>query len=125
MADFGGLSGNEALALAVATGSTLRDAAAAAGVSERTATRRAAEPAFQARVEALRAELVSCAVGQLAGLLTDATTTLRRALVCGVPAVEVRAALGIHAHLLKVREATVLEQRLRALEDQMAKGNQR
>jgi hypothetical protein len=98
----------------------VRDAARAAGLSERTAARRAGDPAFRARVNALRGEVVSAAVGQLAALLVDATGALRRALTCGSAAVEVRAALGIIDHLLKVREQTELEERLRTLEQRMA-----
>jgi hypothetical protein len=54
------------------------------------AARRAADPAFRARVDALRGELVSDAVGRLAALLADATGALKRALTCSSSAVEVR-----------------------------------
>src|SRR5258708_24268460 len=45
---------DEALAMALASGQTLRDAAVVAGVSERAATRRWADAAFRGPVDAAR-----------------------------------------------------------------------
>jgi hypothetical protein len=50
MAHRGRRNADEALALALASGQTLRDAAAAAAISERTAARRWADPGFRRRV---------------------------------------------------------------------------
>lgn len=119
MAGGGRKSADDALAAALAAGQTLRDAATAAGVSERTAARRAADPAFQRRVEALRAELVSAALGRLAALLSDATDALKRAVSCGKVATEVKAATAIFQQLLKVRDQTIPEERLAAIEEQL------
>jgi hypothetical protein len=69
---------DEPLALAIATGMTIRDAAHAAGVSERTAARRAAEPEFRHRVTQLRGDMVARASGQMADAMTEAATELRR-----------------------------------------------
>jgi hypothetical protein len=57
----------EPAALALARGSTVKDAAAVAGVSERAVALWKLDPPFQARVEELRAELFAAAVGRLAG----------------------------------------------------------
>jgi hypothetical protein len=57
---------DEALALAVASGQTLRAAAAAAGIGERTVVRRMADLAFRRRVSELRAEMVAQALGKMA-----------------------------------------------------------
>jgi hypothetical protein len=53
MARCGGQNADEALALALAAGQTLRAAAVTVGVSERTAARRWATPAFRPRVSQL------------------------------------------------------------------------
>jgi hypothetical protein len=76
MADNGRKKRDDALALALAAGQTVRDAAAAAGVSERTATRRLTDPGFRKRVAALRAELVQAAVARLQSSVGQAVDTL-------------------------------------------------
>jgi chemotaxis protein histidine kinase CheA len=118
-------TGDEVLALAIASGHTIKDAAALANLAERTAYRHAAEPAFRARVQAIRSEMMSTAVGQLAAILTTATDALKRNLTCGNPAVEVRSAVAVLEQTLKLREQTEIETRLLALEEQAAaKGKQ-
>src|SRR5262245_33167553 len=58
---------DHALALALAGGKTLRDAAAAVGVGERTVRRRWADQAFRRRVSELQQEMV----GRCLGRMTD------------------------------------------------------
>jgi hypothetical protein len=65
MAGNGRRKGDDALVLALASGQTVRDAACAAGVGERTATRRWADPDFRRRVARRRAELAARAAGRL------------------------------------------------------------
>jgi hypothetical protein len=91
---------NERLACLLAAGHTVAEAAAAAGLSERSAYRRLADPLLRARVVELRAQMTSQAVGRLADAAADAVATLRRNLTCGSPAVEVRAAAAILDHVL-------------------------
>ena len=50
-------SGDLQLQVALARGATVRDAANAAGVAERTAHRRLSDPSFRAEVDRLREEL--------------------------------------------------------------------
>ena len=57
-----------ALALALAVGKTIKQAARAAGVSERTAQMWWTEPDFKARVAELRGEMVSRALGSMTEL---------------------------------------------------------
>src|SRR5262245_9420848 len=66
MAENGRRKGDGALVLALAGGLTVRDAAHAAGVGERTATRRLADPDFRRRVSHVRAEMVERALGKMA-----------------------------------------------------------
>jgi hypothetical protein len=57
-------------ALALAAGQTLRNAAAAASIGERTATCGWADPLFRQRVAQLRADMVGRALGKLADGMT-------------------------------------------------------
>src|SRR5262245_55808310 len=71
---------DEALALAVATGQPLRTAAGTAGVSERTACRRWADPDFRRHVNELRGELVQRSLGRLADGMSEAADVFRQLL---------------------------------------------
>jgi hypothetical protein len=107
---------DEALALAVATGQTLRSAADLAGVGERTAARRWADPAFRQRVSHMRGELVGQALGKMADGMTDAATKLRELLAAESESVRLGAARALLELAVKLRESTELEQRSAALE---------
>jgi hypothetical protein len=110
-----------ALALAFAAGKTLAEAAQAAGVSERTASRRRADPAFAARVAELRSEMARRAVGRLAETMAEAAGVLRGLLCARSETVRLGAArsiLELGASLLRqTDEADELDARLRALEE--------
>ena len=117
MAHNGRKNADEALALALATGQTLRDAAAASSVAERRAFRRMADPVFRRRVGELRGEMVGRAVGRLADGSTEAVAALRKLLDAGTPpAVRLGAARAILELGTKLRESVELEQRLADLE---------
>jgi hypothetical protein len=92
---------DDALALALARGATLRDAAAEVGVGERTATRRWAEPTFRGRVAALRQDMVARCLGRMA----DGSESVR------LGAARAMLELGV-----KVRESVELGERLDELE---------
>jgi hypothetical protein len=119
MAENGRQKGDAALVLALAAGQTARDAARSAGVGERTATRRLADPAFRRRVEALRADLVRQAAGRLVEGMTQAADTLRSLLEARSEAVRLGAARTILELAPRLREAAELEERLRALEERL------
>jgi hypothetical protein len=119
MAENGRRKGEDTLLLALASGQTVRDAARAAGVGERTAARRWADPAFRRRVTRLRAELVERATGQLADGMAEAVATLRRLLTAEGESVRLGAARSILELGNRLREAVELEGRLRAVEDRL------
>ena len=76
-AEIGRDSGNlERLAIAVASGSTVRDAAADIGVSERVAYGISPTDEFKKRVAEIRTEVASAAVGRLTSAATQAVDTL-------------------------------------------------
>lgn len=108
--------GEAALLAALAAGQTIRDAAKAAGISERTASRHMEDPAFRQQVQEARAEIIARAASQLADAATDAATTLRGLLAAESDAIKLGAARAILELGTKLRESVELEQRLAALE---------
>ena len=116
MAGSGRRSADEALALALATGQTLRGGAEAAGIAERTATRRWAEPAFRRRVAQLRGDMVQRALGRMADGMAEAADKLRALLGAQSESVQLGAARALLELGAKLRESVELEERLAALE---------
>src|SRR5262245_50638891 len=102
----------EALALALALGSTVEAAARHAGISKRTAFRRLQDSAFQRRVQALRGELFARAVAKLTGHSTAAAETLGKLLQAAEEGVRLRAAKTILELANTLRQAVELEERL-------------
>lgn len=116
MAHRGRQSADDALALALARGETVRDAALTAGVAERTATRRWADPDFRQRVGQLRTSMVQQALGRMANSMTAASNTLLALLQAEGESVRLGAARSILELGNKLRESVELEERLTALE---------
>jgi hypothetical protein len=119
MADIGRRKGDSALLVALAGGRTVRAAARAAGIGERTARRRLADPAFRARVAEMRADMVERALGRAARGMSAAADTLRRLLRADKESVRLGAARALLELTVKLRESVELEQRLCALEERL------
>ncbi len=115
-------SADRILLQALACGATVENAARKAGMSERTAYRRLDDPVFLGQLEQLRAEMVL----RTAGMLTGAGMGAVKVLVelqndAAQPAgVRRRSARDVLEMGLKFREIAQLEQRLAAIEAQMA-----
>jgi hypothetical protein len=107
---------DEALALALATGQTLRDAAAAVGIGERTATRRWADAAFRRHVAELRGEMVARALGKMADGMSDAAGKLRELLAADSESVRLGAARALLELGAKLRETVELGSKVEELE---------
>jgi hypothetical protein len=122
MAEIGRRKGDVALLVALAGGRTVREAARAAGIGERTATRRLADPAFRRRLAELRAEMVEQALGRAAKAMSAAADTLRKLLQAQRESVRLGAARALLELTPRLRESVELEQRLLALEAKMAAG---
>ena len=116
MADIGRRKGDGALLTALASGQTIRDAAKAAGVGERTATRRLAEPAFRRQVAQLQTEMIQRALGQLSDAASEAVATMRKLLTAKSESVRLAAGRSILELGTRLRDALELEQRLFDLE---------
>jgi len=108
---------NDRLALQLAAGRTVVEAALSAGISERTAYRRLEDSIFRRRVSTLRGEMVGRATGRLADESSKAVATLAALLSAESESVRLGAARSILELGTKLREATEIEQRLTALED--------
>ncbi|MHB1423626.1 MAG: hypothetical protein ACYC3I_10620 [Gemmataceae bacterium] len=119
MAENGRPNRDDALMLALAIGSSIRDAARAAGIGERTATRRMADADFRRGVADLRSEMVSRALGRMADGMADAADRLRQLLAANSEAVQLGACRALLELGVKLRESVELEQRLDALEEHL------
>ena len=71
---------DELLLASLAAGSSVEQAAQAAGLSVRTAYRRLADPAFAGRLAQARDELITNALGELVDSASGAVATLRALL---------------------------------------------
>lgn len=116
MAGRGRRNADDALALALAAGKTLRDAATEVGVGERTAGRRWADADFRGRVAALRQDMVARCLGRMADGMTDAADTLRKLLAANSEGVRLGAARALLELGLKIREGVELGERLDEVE---------
>ena len=116
MAHSGRDSANDRLAAELAAGRTVREAATAARVAERTAHRRQADTAFREKVADLRARMVSAAAGRLADGMTGAANVLREQLGSTDEHLRHRSAVKLIELGLKVAELTELERRVSELE---------
>ena len=88
MSGIGRKKGADAFILAMASGKTVRDAAASADIAERTAHRRLRDPKeqcdqWQAAIAAKRAELVDEAAGKITAHLTAAADALKELMANG------------------------------------------
>lgn len=116
MASSGRHSADSVLAGLLAGGQTLRTAASLAGLSERTAARRTADPRFRAEVERLRADMLGAAMGRMSDGLTDAADTLRALLKAKGETARLGAARTLIELTLRMRESVSLEDRLAEVE---------
>ena len=119
MADKGRLprrKGEAVLVAALAGGRSIRAAAAAAHVGERSVYRRMQNVAFRAEVGRIRHAMIDRAVAKLAALSVKAAQTLARLLTAESEGVRRSAAVAILDSLTKLRTAGELEERLERLE---------
>jgi hypothetical protein len=111
------LAKREAVALALASGQTIKAAAAAAQVGEKTARNWMGEPEFAARVGELRAAMLEQAMSRLTRTTTRAAGVLRELLDSADEKVRLRAAQQVLEQATRLRETVTVEQRLRVLEE--------
>lgn len=111
------LKGEPKAALALASGSSMIDAARAAGISERTVRRRLTKPEYRMEISRLRARLLDAAVGKLVAETTDAVETLSDLLNATSEHVRLGAAKAILDFGLSLQEALETQTRITTLEE--------
>jgi len=108
---------SERLAVLLASGRSIKDAAAEIGCGTRTAYRHASTPRVRQRVAELRSAITAEAVGRLTTAATTAVDTLTELLDGDFePSVRLQAAKSILASLGPISELSELRQRLDELE---------
>jgi hypothetical protein len=120
VAGTGRKNADAALIVALVTGKAAEEAAAAVGVSARTAYRRLADPAFRQRLAEAQAQLVAQALGKVTAAATAAAATLEQLLAAESETVRLGAARTILELGTKVREGSDLGARMQALERLLA-----
>jgi DNA-binding MurR/RpiR family transcriptional regulator len=95
---------------------TVEAAAGLCGVSESTLSRWIKRSDFQDVYTQARRELVQRSLSSLQTASVEALDALKRNLVCGLPAIEVRAASALLDQSLRATELLGIEARLDALE---------
>jgi hypothetical protein len=98
---------------------TVQTAAEAAGISRRTATRRMADPAFLAVVQACRRQFYQLTLSRLAAAGAETVDVLLALLRDGPPAVKLGAARTILESTNRWREAVELGAELAELREQL------
>src|SRR5262245_40721558 len=116
MARSGRKAAQEVVVAALACGRSVKEAAASASVSERTAWRWLAKPEFKAQVDKARAELLEGALGKLSGMLAAGAGVLARLLASGSDGIRLGAVRLLFETVTKWKEVVDHEQRLAALE---------
>lgn len=111
-----GISKDELLALNLALGATVAEAAALAKVSERTARRRLALPEFRRRVSEVRGEALERATSLCMGGMSEGVQAMRALLGADSEQVRLGAARSLVQLGLALRQAAEIEARLLALE---------
>lgn len=106
------------LSILVASGSTIRAAAKQLQISEQTAYRISEKPAFRTRVNELRSQALSAAVGRLSVLVSDAVECLSSIMANGSDRDKLTAAKTVLAAIAPLTELAELRHRIAALESQ-------
>lgn len=109
-------SGLVTLALAFASGESVKDAARLAGVSERTAYRKLKDERFIQRVNQARTSMIQQAVGRLAKTCAKASEVVEKLLDSKSERIRLQAAKAIMDNIIKLGDAVAYEQRLASLE---------
>ena len=109
----------DALLLALACGATAEAAGRQCGLTERSVYRRLEDPAFRARLQELRSDMVRRSAGMLTAAAGESVRTLLSLQKDSAPpAVRLGAARAVLELGVKVRELADLEVRIAALEAQ-------
>jgi uncharacterized membrane protein YqiK len=107
------------LATAISAGASTAEAAEKAGLSQRTAQRRIADPEFQQQVAQLRSKLMARALDKMAENMTRAADAIARLIDADNPAISLRASRSMLTLSLRLHDALDLDQRITALKEEL------
>jgi hypothetical protein len=110
---------DDSLILSLAAGGSIPYAAQAAGCSESTVRRRLSDPAFRARIGAMRGELIAAAVGRLAMLGRKAADKLNELLDDADNKIRLGAARSVLQFMLSGHEHELLAAQVGELQQQI------
>jgi len=111
----------DSIALALASGATIAQAAEKAGCSPRTVYRRLEDLSFGKAVAELRSQMITQAAGQLAARMGEAVETLQTLLKAESENVRLGASRSILEMAIRFREQLEIDERLRALEEYLGR----
>lgn len=117
MSGNGKKNANSVLLSMLATGTPIKNAATASGLSERTIHRRLEDKGFRTELERMKDAAVSAAVAKLSDSCVTAVETLRSLLTGSSESVRLGAARSILEMSVSMRQATELSQRVTELEE--------
>ncbi len=112
----------ERLAVLIAAGRSIKDAAAELEIGERTAHTWLEDPRYRALIAELRHRMMDEAVGTLVEATNEAVGTLKSLLNDGNGNVRLRAATSILESAVRLREHVELDARLLQIETERARG---
>jgi hypothetical protein len=104
---------------ALLTAPSIRQAATATGVTEKTLRAWLGDADFQAAYRRERRKIIEHAIGHLQGRLRKAVRCLERNLSCGKPNVEIEAAKALIGSCLKGVEMSELLEKIAEMESQI------
>ena len=108
------------IAAALASGTSIGDAAEQFGVSRKTVQRYLARPGFQRLVARLRGELVATALGRMSQQMSRAADTIAALLDAEEPHIRLRAGRAMLSLGLRLRDSVDLGERVHELERELA-----
>jgi hypothetical protein len=115
------LEKDTALALAIASGMSISDAATKAGLGRTTVYRKLEDPDFVRQVCEFRDKLIGVALGRIADNLTRAADTLTGLLDAPEPYIRIRAARALFSMGMRLRDSMDVTARVRAVEAELAR----
>lgn len=105
------------LLAALASGSSVAEAARLAAMSARSVHRRLNDEKFRAELQQVRSRLIDGSLARLVGALDTAACTLAELLADSRPTVRLSAARSMFEIVCRLREQTEFEERLSKLEE--------
>lgn len=114
------LENKEVVLSALLSTTSIKDAAKKSKVSARTIYRYLEDESFKAEYRSARRALYESAIGQVQATIGESIETLQKALKCGVPNAEIRAAQILLEFSTKSFETTDVLERLEQLEAMQA-----